>query len=219
MVIRQRAILDADKQIRRSEILDAAQELLLEQCGEFASVDQVARRARLAKGTVYLYFRTKEDIYLALHELRSHEFFDNLDALLARAGNKTTLRQITRAWLGNFERHPSYPILASRCFDFEHKVDFDTLIAFRSNIARRLQKSGAALESVFAGMQPGDGARLLMLSYSLTLGLWRLTEPTPHRERMLREKSLKVFRLDFAADLEPALIALWRGFLGKPKLT
>jgi AcrR family transcriptional regulator len=218
MIVRHRAMLDADKIARRVEILDAAQALLLEQGGEFASVDQVARRARLAKGTVYLYFRTKEEIYLALHELRSHEFFDNLDALLARAGKRTSLKQITRAWLGNFARHPSYPILASRCFDFEHKVDFDTLIAFRSGIGRRLQTSGAALETVFAGMRPGEGARLLMLSYALTLGLWRLTEPTPHRERMLKDKSLKVFHLDFVADLEGALSALWRGVLRDMKL-
>ena len=219
MAIKQRAMLDADKQVRRTAILDAAQTLLLDYDGELASVDKVAKQARLAKGTVYLYFKTKEEIYLAVHELRSHEFFDDLDALLARAGRKTSLRQITRAWLDCFARHPSYPVLASRCFDFEHKVDFDTLIAFRSGIARRLQSSGAQLEKVFPGMSAGEGAKLLMLSYALTLGLWRLTEPTPHRERMLKDKSLHVFRLDFAADLESALIALWRGALGNTKLT
>jgi AcrR family transcriptional regulator len=219
MVIRQRAILEADKLLRRTAILDAAQTVLLRYQGELASVDAIARQARLAKGTVYLYFKTKEEIYLAVHELRSHEFFDNLDALLERAGRKTSLKQIARTWLSCFERHPSYPVLASRCFDFEHKVDFDTLIAFRGGIARRLQASGARLERVFTGMRPGAGAKLLILSYSLTLGLWRLTEPTPHRERMLKDKSLQVFRMDFAATLEPALIALWRGALGNSMLT
>jgi AcrR family transcriptional regulator len=219
MVIRQRAILDADKLLRRTAILDAAQTVLLRYQGELASVDAIARQARLAKGTVYLYFKTKEEIYLAVHELRSHEFFDNLDALLERAGKKTSLGQVTRTWLACFERHPSYPVLASRCFDFEHKVDFDTLIAFRAGIARRLQTSGAKLEKVFAGLRPGAGAKLLILSYSLTLGLWRLTEPTPHRERMLKDRSLQVFRMDFAGELEAALISLWRGVLGNNKLT
>jgi AcrR family transcriptional regulator len=218
MVIKQRAIRKEDKLARRAAILDAAQALLLESRGELAAVDAVARRARLAKGTVYLYFKTKEELYLALHELRSHEFFDHLDALLARLGRKTSLRQITRTWLDCFERHPSYVMLASRCFDFEHKVDFDTLIAFRSAIAQRLAGSGAKLEGAFAALKPGGGAKLLILSYALTLGLWRLTEPTPHRERMLREKSLGLFRLEFDPELESALIALWRGVLGDNRL-
>ena len=214
MVIKQRAILEEDKLVRRDAILEAAQALLLERQGELASVDEVAKRARLAKGTVYLYFKTKEEIYLALHERRSLEFFDNLDALTARFGGKTGLRQIARTWLGCFERHPSYPLLASRCFEFEHKVDFDTLVAFRSAIAQRLDQSGTRLEGIFPELKRGGGAKLLILSYALTLGLWRLTEPTPHRERMLKQRSLDVFRMDFDAELETALIALWRGVMG-----
>ena len=219
MVIKQRAILEEDKLVRRDAILEAAQALLLEHDGELASVDEVAKRARLAKGTVYLYFKSKEEIYLALHELRSHEFFDNLDALTARLGSKTGLRQIARTWLDCFERHPSYPMLASRCFDFEHRVDFDTLIAFRSAIARRLDQSGTRLEGIFPELKRGGGAKLLILSYSLTLGLWRLTEPTPHRERLLKHKAMDVFHMDFAAELETALIALWRGVMGGNRST
>src|SRR5262245_29500248 len=47
---------------RRDQIVTAAVELWLEDGFDAVSVEAIARRAGLAKGTVYLYFRTKEEI-------------------------------------------------------------------------------------------------------------------------------------------------------------
>jgi AcrR family transcriptional regulator len=44
-------------------------------------VAEVAAEAGLAKGTMYLYFETKEAIYLGLHQRHSQRFFE---ALIAR---------------------------------------------------------------------------------------------------------------------------------------
>ena len=51
-----------------------------------ASVAEVAQEARLAKGTVYLYFRSKEELLLAVHERGIDRFFRAVDALLAGTG-------------------------------------------------------------------------------------------------------------------------------------
>jgi AcrR family transcriptional regulator len=52
---------------RRSEILAAALELFLERGFEDTTVQNIARRAGVAIGTVYLYFPSKSDVLLALH--------------------------------------------------------------------------------------------------------------------------------------------------------
>ena len=68
MVIKQRAMLEEDKQLRRQAILAAAAALLAQHPERLPSVEDVARQSGLAKGTMYLYFRTREEIYLAVHE-------------------------------------------------------------------------------------------------------------------------------------------------------
>src|SRR5664279_1381523 len=80
MVIRQRAILAEDKQERHHAILDAAEQLLLRSPEHGASVAEVAQEACLAKGTVYLYFRSKEELLLAVHERGIDRFFRAVDA-------------------------------------------------------------------------------------------------------------------------------------------
>src|SRR6266545_1106190 len=75
MVIRQRAIQAHDKQERHHAILDAAERLLLRAPERVANVSEVADEAGLAKGTVYLYFPSKEELLLALHERNIDGFF------------------------------------------------------------------------------------------------------------------------------------------------
>lgn len=52
-------------EFRHSGILDAARRVFARKGFENATVDDIAESAGIAKGTVYLYFRSKRDIYLA----------------------------------------------------------------------------------------------------------------------------------------------------------
>ena len=78
MVVLHRAVQAEDKAARRAAILEAAGRLLARDPENFASVAQVAEEAGLAKGTVYLYFKTKEEMLMSIHaEQAAHLFDDN----------------------------------------------------------------------------------------------------------------------------------------------
>ena len=57
-------------------ILDAALPLLEDAELEAVVMDEVARKAGVAKGTLYLYFRTKEELFLGLLERAFEAWFD-----------------------------------------------------------------------------------------------------------------------------------------------
>ena len=54
------------KEARPSEIVDAALEVFAEKGFAAAKLDDIARRAGIAKATLYLYFETKEEIFRAV---------------------------------------------------------------------------------------------------------------------------------------------------------
>ena len=83
--MRQRAIQPVDKQERHDAILDAAERLLSRAPERMASVAEVADEAGLAKGTVYLYFPSKEELLLAVHERNLDVFFSALNGLFERS--------------------------------------------------------------------------------------------------------------------------------------
>lgn len=74
---------------RINQLLDAAILLWLQHPERVPGVAEVAGEAGLAKGTVYLYFKCKEDLLLAAHERHVAAFFA---ALIARASRRKLFR-------------------------------------------------------------------------------------------------------------------------------
>src|SRR5437763_1483789 len=114
MRILQRALAVEDKEQRRHQILDAAEKLFLKHPARMASVAEVAEAAGLAKGTVYLYFPSKEEMLLALHERHVSAFFAELSALLDGPG-PLTLETIFEVPRRHIIRGPGYLDLTAWC--------------------------------------------------------------------------------------------------------
>lgn len=54
------------KELRRTKIADAARELFTEFGYKSVSMDQIAQKSNVAKGTLYLYFKDKDDLFFHL---------------------------------------------------------------------------------------------------------------------------------------------------------
>lgn len=57
---------EREKEQRRNEILDAAEKVFFSKGFYYSTMDEVAEAAELSKGTLYLYFKNKEDLYFAI---------------------------------------------------------------------------------------------------------------------------------------------------------
>jgi AcrR family transcriptional regulator len=68
VAINRRARSAEQKALRRQAVLDAAETYFLEVGYEAFSMTQLARKAGVVKGTLYLYFKTREELFLTLYE-------------------------------------------------------------------------------------------------------------------------------------------------------
>ncbi len=59
---------EREKLRRRKDILDAAEKIFFLKGFNAATMDDVAEKAELSKGTLYLYFKSKEELYYGLTE-------------------------------------------------------------------------------------------------------------------------------------------------------
>jgi AcrR family transcriptional regulator len=81
-----------EKDRRRAEIIDAAETLYAETGWDAITMDQVARRARLSRALLYVYFKDKSDLHLALVERSLEALRERFIA--ARAGHATGIAQV-----------------------------------------------------------------------------------------------------------------------------
>lgn len=214
MAIKLRAVGEEDKEERRHALLDAVEALFLEHPDRMASVAEVAEAAGLAKGTVYLYFPSKEEMLLSLHERHVAHFFTALMQLL---GGKTRagFDEVWAVTRDNLVRVPGYLPLTSRCFGLmDRDMPATAAIAFKVRVGKALTDAGAALERHYPALAPGAGVTLLQHSYGLIVGLWQLLHPIERFDTAMQRAELAMFRRDYEREVEQALRALWTGTMG-----
>src|SRR5258708_18265296 len=147
-----RARAPEEKSERRAAIVRAAEALARRDPACTCSVEQLAREAGLAKGTVYLYFRSREEMLLAVHEKQTHEIFDVIARALAAP--RVSAESVVRAGLRYLKAHPEFYPLAGTCRGMlDTNVSTDAALAFKSGIGKRLQPLGERIEQLYPGLR------------------------------------------------------------------
>jgi AcrR family transcriptional regulator len=80
-----RSLKEKQRQERETLILQAAEEVLMEKGYYETSIDEIAARVGIAKGTVYLHFPSKEDLVIAIFERDMQQLLQYIDAIMSQA--------------------------------------------------------------------------------------------------------------------------------------
>lgn len=100
---------EREREKRKNDIVDAAERVFFNKGHENATMDDVAEEAELSKGTLYLYFKNKEELYLAIH-LRGHKILQALFEKAFQSYEKglDKTKAIGRAYVEFYKKYPNY---------------------------------------------------------------------------------------------------------------
>lgn len=114
---------EEEKERRKEEILDAAELVFSEKGFDAATMDQVARRARVSRALVYVYFKDKTALHLSiclrgLKILRA--MFEN--ARKQHTTGEDQIRAIGQAYMLFSEQYPTHFAAMSRFEASSHEI-------------------------------------------------------------------------------------------------
>ena len=203
-----RARQSSEKFERRRQILAAAEALFTERGGELPSAQSIADRVGLAKGTVYLYFATIEDIFIALLSEHSVKWLTEAQENLRRTRSPLTPDKVAAALSVYPVAQPVVMRLASvSTFQIARPGTEEAYLALRQQFADTLTQFGQFLEDGLPGLGKGRGASAVLKALAVTFGLWQVANPFDAESRP------PALRLDFARELPHMLRSHWRGEL------
>ena len=209
-----RAYAAEDKDARRQAILNAASDLFVAGGGKLPSVAQIATAVGLAKGTVYLYFRTKGAIFTSILQDGWGEVIGELERTFRPADGSRAdkVAAFLSSYVGYVEHHPELLQLDSLGHGIlEHNLEAETLLAFKRALLDRLTVGAKVLEGAL-GLSPGRGLQLLTRTYAMTRGLWQSFDRSQHPVG----QPLSPLCGGFGTELLDALSEYWRGALATP---
>lgn len=137
-----------EKEQRRRTILAAAERLFAGDGFHNTTIEQVAADIDLSKGTIYLYFQSKEDLFFSILEEKIDNYTHHLKERLAQAENLKCAVSITVSEQFKFltENHHFFRLAMSESTKFEQKPSHEMRLNF---IAKQVQFT-ALLEKVFS---------------------------------------------------------------------
>ncbi|HOD16142.1 MAG TPA: TetR/AcrR family transcriptional regulator [Spirochaetota bacterium] len=189
---------------RRKDILEVAKGVFISKGLEAATMEEIANKAELSKGTLYLYFKSKEELYVSLVEEGAqlfHEFFKRATNPVLSA-TKQTLNLIEAFYSFYTEHRLYYTILTSiqsgsidrekisdAVYDRIHGMAME-LLEYIVNIIRK-----GITDGEFIDVDPRETA---LSFWALATGVFAVSDFMQRNELgEVKDKKL----LDFASDL------------------
>jgi AcrR family transcriptional regulator len=218
----QRARSEEQREIRRQAILDTAAAMLDVMPVSEVSLNELSRRAGLAKSNVLRYFESREAILLELLNRATRLWLSELPEQLATgvAPNGTPWERADQlaAVLARSvsPRRELCDLLSAQASVLEHNVSAEVVARYK----RAMSDNHVALTELTLGQLPelGDeGAwKACAMAMVFTGALWSYTQyPASVLAAYEADPSLAALRLDFAAALEEALATLLTGTLAR----
>lgn len=135
---------------RADRILDTARELLLSWGYRRVTVDELARRAGVGKGTVYLHWRSREDVFHAVSAREAAAMADAIVAAVQRDPAEVALHRYLRRLFVEAMNRPVLRALYTRDAD-----TLDTFLAAANH--QRLEASKLGVHRDYLGVLAAEG--------------------------------------------------------------
>lgn len=206
---------DEEARAERARAMIEAALALYEEADDYHAVTMasVARRAGVAKGTLYLYFDTKEELFLAGLGERTGQWLEALDEALGALEAPAGAQTVAACVASTLEPRLTLVRLLARLHGtIEPNIAPKSATAFRRRLRDEMLPIGERLEELVEELDTGQGLRFLLSAQALIIGVHQQADPAPPAERALRALDLAMFRVDFAQGLATTLAALLRGW-------
>ena len=209
---KQRARKDEDKLQRRQAILDAGEKLFASTSFSKLTMNDVADEAGVAKGTVYLYFPTKEGLFLDLLQERMLGWVEDFDRRLLKARAEWSADRLVKALADSLEgREALVRMLTMQGTILEHNVSVERVRAFKIQLLQLVSRTATHLAERVPFLTFPLAMRVLIHVHAVVVGLGQMAFPAEVTREVCEDEALRLFKIDFRKEFTFATRAMLRG--------
>lgn len=175
---------------RREEIIEGCARLYETVSFKEITMKEISTAISLTRASIYNYFQTKEEIFLALLQREYERWTARLEK--AREEHKKMSREEFARELAHSleERQQLLKLLSMNLYDLEENCRFERLVEFKVVYGRALAEVGNCLEKFFPEMTEEDRQDFLYLFFPFLFGVYPYTVVTDKQRRAMDEAGI-----------------------------
>ena len=155
---------------RKDEIINACASLYKTMGFKDITIRDIGAETSFTRTSIYNYFQTKEEIFLALLQ-REHEAWISDLEKITREHETMTIGDFSDAIAGSLEKRGCMlKLMSMNLYDMEGNSRMDNLVAFKVVYAQALRSVSGCLEKFFPQMTPGDIQEFLYVFFPFLFG-------------------------------------------------
>jgi AcrR family transcriptional regulator len=175
---------------RKEEIINACEQLYQTMSFREITLKEIGRATSFTRTSIYNYFQTKEEIFLALFE-REYDRW-NADLLAVLSGyEKLSRTQLAEKIAGSLaQRGQLLKLLAMNNYDMEANSRSELLCSFKKSYGRSLEQTGMLLKKFCPDMSEEDVQNFIYTFFPFMFGIYPYAEVTEKQRTAMAEAGI-----------------------------
>ena len=175
---------------RREEIVNACERLYETMSFKDITLKEIGQIVPFSRPTIYNYFRTKEEIFLALFEREYRRWNEDLSAIIEQ-NEALTPRQLANAVARSLEKRTQLlRLLSMNNYDMEANSRPEQLTTFKQAYGESMEKIRAILKKFCPGMCGEDIQRFIYVFFPFMFGIYPYTAVTQKQNAAMEAASI-----------------------------
>ena len=176
---------------RREEIVNACEQLDQTKSFKEINLKDIGEATSFSRPTIYNYFHTKEEIFLALFEREYERWNAELESILNSDQNYNR-KQIAEMIAGSLERRAQLlRLLSMNNFDMEANSREELLASFKRAYGRSLDLFRGILEKYCQDMSTEEVKEILYVFFPFMFGIYPYAEVTDKQRKAMEEAGVE----------------------------
>ena len=175
---------------RREEIIAVSRKLYETMSFKDITLKEIGQQTSFTRTSIYNYFETKEEIFLALFAQEYELFTEDLDRL-CKQNESLALDALSSALAHALERRPlMLKLLSLNMFDMEANSRMERLIAFKAAYGKSKDAMDACLKQFVPALSEQRRQTFLYAFLPFVYGLYPYTMVTEKQKQAMREAGI-----------------------------
>ena len=193
--------------VRREEIINACEELYKKENFKDITLKQIGEKTTFSRTSIYNYFQTKEEIFLALFQREYEKWIEDLNKIYEK-NERLMIEELANKLAHTIEKRPTLlKLLAMNLYDMEDNSKMEALVEFKQAYGDSIKAVKRCLDKFVTNMNEEEKTNFILSFFPFMYGIYPYAVVTAKQKEAMGKadvpfKKLTIYEIAYMGSLK-----------------